>query len=62
MAGTTRLELATSAVTVSDSYVFARTYKSTDGIVSHCKTVLDIAVVYLGVYHGQKRIARLIRR
>jgi hypothetical protein len=26
--------------------------KSTDGILSHCKTVLDIAIVYLGVYHA----------
>jgi hypothetical protein len=23
-----------------------------DGILSHCKTVLDIAIGYLGVYHG----------
>ena len=58
MAGTTRLELATSAVTVSGSQALATTYKSTDGILSHCKTVLDIAIVYLGVYHGQKRIVR----
>ena len=44
MAGTTRLELATSAVTVS-----------------HCKTVLDIALVYLGVYHGFPAISRTHR-
>jgi hypothetical protein len=31
--------------------VLARTYKSTDGILSHCKTVLDVAIVYHGVYH-----------
>ena len=51
-----------AAVTVSDSYVLARTYKSTDGALSHCKTFLNIAIVYLGVYHGRNRIARLIRR
>jgi hypothetical protein len=26
--------------------------QSTGGILSHCKTALDIAIVYLGVYHA----------
>ena len=30
-------------------------------MVSDFKEVLDIAIVYLGVCHGQKRIARLVR-
>src|SRR5437588_5661306 len=47
MAGTTRLELATSAVTG-----FISTYNDLQEhgrhpTVSHCKTVLDIAIVYL---------------
>src|SRR6266851_7494745 len=35
-----------------------KNYKSTDGILSHCKTVLDIAIVYLGVYHALPAILR----
>ena len=55
MAGTTRLELATSAVTVST------TYKSTDGTVSHWKYVVDNVIVYRLVYRGsQPRMASLI--
>jgi len=54
MAGTTRLELATSAVT-------ATTWKSTDGTVSHWKYIIDNAIVYRHVYRGsQPRMARLI--
>jgi len=30
----------------------------TDGILSHCKTCLDIAVVYLAVYHALPVISR----
>src|ERR1700730_16315815 len=40
MAGTTRLELATSAVTVSGLQVLSTTWKSTDGTVSHWKYTL----------------------
>jgi hypothetical protein len=37
------------------------TYKSADGILSHCKTVLDIVIVYLGVYHAfSLNLAKLI--
>ena len=45
MAGTTRLELATSAVT-------ATTWKSTDGTASHWKYVVDNVIVYRDVYRG----------
>jgi hypothetical protein len=48
-------------VIVNDSYVHARTYKSTNGIASHCKELLDIAIVYHGVYHAleSQRLAEL---
>jgi hypothetical protein len=52
MAGTTRLELATSAVTVRRTYVFSTTWKSTDGTLSHCKYTLDNVVMYRGVYRA----------
>ena len=52
MAGTTRLELATSAVTVSGLQVLSTTWKSTDGTRSHWKYVVDNAIVYRGVYRG----------
>ena len=45
-------------MTVSDSQVLATTYKSTDGIPSHCKTVLDIVIVYHGVYRAFPTISR----
>ena len=48
MAGTTRLELATSAVTVS---IF-NDMQGTDGTLSHCKYILDKDIVYRGVYHA----------
>jgi hypothetical protein len=51
-------QIEVTAVTVSDSYVLARTYKSTDGILSHCKGALDIFIVYLGVYHAKGPILR----
>jgi hypothetical protein len=58
MAGTTRLELATSAVTVST------TWKSTDGTASHWKYVVDNVNVYRGVYRAdfcqQRRIGALL--
>ncbi len=47
MAGTTRLELATSAV-----IVLSMTWKSTDGTRSHWKYVVDNANVYRDVYRG----------
>jgi hypothetical protein len=47
MAGTTRLELATSAVT-------ATTWKSTDGTRSHWKYVVDNVIVYRDVYRGYR--------
>jgi hypothetical protein len=37
-------------VTVSDLKVLATTDKSTDGLLSHCRTDLDIAIVHVGVY------------
>ena len=46
-------------MTVSGSYVLTTTYKSTDGILSHCKEVLDIAIVYLGVYHASSGVGAL---
>jgi hypothetical protein len=33
-------------------------YKSTDGILSHCKTGLDVAIVYRAVYHALPVISR----
>ena len=47
--GTTRLELATSAVTAK---VLSTTSKSTDGTVSHWKYTMGIAIVYRDVYRG----------
>ena len=39
--------------------MFARTYKRVDGIASHRKEVLDIAIVYLAVYHtGRESLLR----
>jgi len=52
MAGTTRLELATSAVTVSGLSVLSTTWKSTDGTASHWKYVVDNVIVYRDVYRG----------
>jgi hypothetical protein len=50
MAGTTRLELATSAVTVSELSALSTTWKSTDGTRSHWKYVVDNVIVYRDVY------------
>jgi hypothetical protein len=50
MAGTTRLELATSAVTVSGLQVLSTTWKSTDGTASHWKYIIDNTNVYRDVY------------
>jgi hypothetical protein len=50
MAGTTRLELATSAVTVSGLQVLSTTWKSTDGTASHRKYIIDNVNVYRDVY------------
>jgi hypothetical protein len=50
MAGTTRLELATSAVTVSGFYVLSTTWKSTDGTASHWKYVVGNVIVYRGSF------------
>ena len=38
--------------------MLATTYKSTDGILSRCKTVLGIVIVYHGVYHAFPAISR----
>ena len=46
MAGTTRLELATSAVTVSGFQVLSTTWKSTDGSASHWKYIIGNVIVY----------------
>ncbi len=32
--------------------MFSTTWKSTDGILSHCKYVLDEVIVYRVVYHA----------
>jgi hypothetical protein len=50
MAGTTGLEPATSAVTVSGLQVLSTTRKSTDGTRSHWKYVVDNVIVYRDVY------------
>src|SRR6202171_3680915 len=52
MAGTTRLELATSAVTVSGFQVLSTTWKSTDGSASHWKYIIGNVIVYRRVYRG----------
>jgi len=49
MAGTTRPELAISAVTVSGLQVFSTTWKSTDGTASHWKYVTGNIIVYHNV-------------
>jgi len=61
MAGTTRLELATSVVTVSGLQVLSTTWKSTDGTRSHWKYVVDNVIVYRGVYRGQFCFATLLQ-
>jgi hypothetical protein len=48
MAGTTRLELATSAVTA--------TWKSTDGTASHWKYIIGNVIVYRDVYRASRDI------
>ena len=50
VAGTTRLELATSAVTVSGLSVLSTTWKNTDGTARHWKYVVDNVIVYRDVY------------
>src|ERR1700737_4259175 len=52
MAGTTRLELATSAVTVSGLQVLSTTWKSTDGTASHWKYIIGNVIVYSDVYRA----------
>jgi len=52
MAGPTRLELATFAVTVSGIQLLSTTWKSTDGTVSHGKYIIGNAIVYRDVYRG----------
>jgi hypothetical protein len=52
MAGTTGLEPAASAVTVSGLQVLSTTWKSTDGTVSHWKYIMGNVIVYRGVYRG----------
>ena len=58
MAGTTRLELATSAVTVSWLQVLSTTWKSTDGTASHWKYTMRIAIVYRDVYRASSDLGR----
>ena len=58
MAGTTRLELATSAVTVSGLQALSTTWKSTDGTRSHWKYVVDNVIVYRDVYRADLRSLR----
>jgi hypothetical protein len=57
IAGTTRLELATSAVTVSGIRVLLTTWKSTDGTVNHWKYIRHHYCVSRCVW----RIKRLYR-
>jgi hypothetical protein len=52
LAGTTRLELATSAVTVSGLQLLSTTWKSTHGTASHWKDIIDNANVYRDAYRG----------
>jgi len=52
MAGTTGLEPATSAVTVSGLQVLSTTWKSTDGTRSHWKYVVGNVIVYRNVYRS----------
>src|SRR5258707_11794103 len=52
MAGTTGLEPAASAVTVSGIQLLSTTWKSTDGTVSHGKYIIGNAIVYRDVYGG----------
>jgi hypothetical protein len=56
MAGTTRLELATSAVTVSGLQVLSTTWKSTDGTASHWKYIIGNVIVYRDVYRASRDI------
>jgi hypothetical protein len=56
MAGTTRLELATPAVTVSGLQVLSTTWKSTDGTASHWQYTIDNLIVYRDVYRGSKEL------
>jgi hypothetical protein len=60
MAGTTRLELATSAVTVSGLQVLSTTWKSTDGTVSHWKYIIGNVIVYRDVYRRSQHQAPLL--
>src|SRR6266849_8044805 len=53
MAGTTGLEPAASAVTVSGLLVLSTTWKSTDGTASHWKYVVDNVIVYRDAYRGR---------
>jgi len=55
MAGTTGLEPATSAVTVSGLQVLSTTWKSTDGTRSHWKYVVGNVIVYRDVYRADLR-------
>jgi hypothetical protein len=50
MAGTTQVELVTSAVTVSGLQVLSTTWKSTDGTLNHWKYVVHNVIVYRDVY------------
>jgi len=55
LAGTTGLEPAASAVTVSGLQVLSTTWKSTDGTASHWKYVVDDVIVYRDVYRAGSR-------
>jgi len=61
MAGTTRLELATSAVTVSGLQVLSTTWKSTDGTASHWKYIIDNAIVYRDVYRAPRNLKGFLK-
>jgi NAD(P)-dependent dehydrogenase (short-subunit alcohol dehydrogenase family) len=52
MAGTTGLEPAASAVTVSWFRVLSTTWKSTDGTRSHWKYMMGNVIVYRNVYRA----------
>ena len=55
MAGTTGLEPAASAVTVSGLSVLSTTWKSTDGTASHWKYIIGNVIVYRDVYRADLR-------
>jgi hypothetical protein len=61
MAGTTGLEPAASAVTVSGLQVLSTTWKSTDGTASHWKYVVSNVIVYRDVYRASRDLEDFLK-